>query len=128
MTTQPPLTTAEARRLWVEALRSGEYKQGDGRLKYDNKLCVLGIACDLYAKNTGQGRWEDDSFYVSSDDYGYEGCVPSEVMDWLGLRDEDGGTYDGEALYELNDDGVSFPELADIIESNPPGLFVEEPT
>ena len=128
MSETKPLTPAEARRLWVEALRSGEYKQTDGRLKVGDRFCVLGTACDLFAKHTGQGRWDGDQFYVPSEDYGYEGCVPSEVMNWLGLREDDGEMYDGHALDALNDDGTTFLMLADLIESNPPGLFVEEPT
>ena len=42
---------------WVDALRSGEYKQTRGALRGDDegnepKFCCLGVACDLYAKET----------------------------------------------------------------------------
>lgn len=45
----------KARRLWVKALRSGEYKQGYGYLHYKrggkDKFCCLGVLCDLAVKN-----------------------------------------------------------------------------
>ena len=34
---------------WVEALRSGKYKQGQGALNYNNeKFCCLGVACEIF--------------------------------------------------------------------------------
>lgn len=41
----------EPRKLWVEALRSGEYEQTNGALRYEDKFCCLGVACDLYRKH-----------------------------------------------------------------------------
>ena len=40
---------------WVDALKSGEYKQGQSRLRnIENKYCCLGVACDIYEKQTKQ--------------------------------------------------------------------------
>jgi hypothetical protein len=47
----------EVREKWVAALRSGEYTQGTRALNRDGKFCCLGILCDLYHKETGQGAW-----------------------------------------------------------------------
>lgn len=62
MSDPKPLTPAEARRLWVEALRSGEYEQGRTWLRENDRYCCLGVACELYRKHTGIGRWESNCF------------------------------------------------------------------
>lgn len=41
---------------WIEALRSGKYKQGKGQLKQDDRYCCLGVLqeitnCDLDLRN-----------------------------------------------------------------------------
>jgi hypothetical protein len=36
---------------WIRALRSGDYKQGAGRLQSTKGFCCLGVACDLFAQN-----------------------------------------------------------------------------
>jgi hypothetical protein len=52
------------------------------------------------------------------------------VKNWLGLS-SDNGEFDTTSLASIgslagvNDNGGSFGEIADIIESNPPGLFKE---
>ena len=115
---------------WVEALRSGEYQQTVGRLHrveassvYPAGWCCLGVACDVFDKanpgvmerNTAQDvEWFDV----------YEAAgLPVKVMQWLGVADAM-GSYDGNALYAHNDqDRLSFAEIADVIESEPAGLF-----
>lgn len=37
----------ELKTRWLEALRSGEYKQGRAYLRKDDKFCCLGVLCDL---------------------------------------------------------------------------------
>lgn len=41
----------EVKALWLNALRSGEYQQGTGKLKQtyggDQRYCCLGVLCDL---------------------------------------------------------------------------------
>ena len=43
----------EVKKLWLEALRSGEYKQGQGQLHNpsENVFCCLGVLCDIVDKN-----------------------------------------------------------------------------
>lgn len=40
---------------WIKALRSGEYKQAQNKLKntQKNSFCCLGVLCDLAAKDGG---------------------------------------------------------------------------
>lgn len=104
--------------MWVAALRSGEYRQGAGLLHSPDTgtYCCLGVACDLAVKHG----------VIKSYD-GYEavlGGTARPVVQWLGLSDDSAG-YDGgrgQLTYD-NDVGKTFAEIADIIESNPPGLF-----
>ena len=125
---------------WVAALRSGEYRQGRGWLHLhtpeDDSYCCLGVACDLYSKETGNGGWRERTEHgaVMFDDGSAGGAweprksgrLTNAVRMWLGLSYEDGSfTASGHpgSLIALNDDGVTFEEIASIIESEPEGLF-----
>jgi hypothetical protein len=103
---------------WVAALRSGEYKQAQSQLKTEIGHCCLGVACEL-AKQAG----------VISDYKSSEWFLPVTVRNWLGLATH-GGTYQESedtdldmSLARKNDRGATFSEIADIIESEPEGLF-----
>lgn len=103
---------------WVAALRSGEYQQTRGTLRDDNGFCCLGVACDLYY---GRDRWESRNglgYFIS------DMCtsLPDDVRRALGLRDVE-GNYSHGSLMLLNDEGATFSEIVDIIESEPKGLF-----
>ena len=50
----------QIKQLWVNALRSGEYKQATGRLRKNDGYCCLGVLCDLHSKTTGEGHWEGE--------------------------------------------------------------------
>ena len=111
-------------KLWVAALRSGEYEQGIGRLR--NKLdryCPLGVLCQLYYLATGKLKPE-----LCAGRYWYAnrlGSLPDAVRDWAELE-TDMGAYDDGSIVILSDrENKSFSEIADIIESEPPGLFVD---
>lgn len=122
------LKPAEARKLWVEALRSGKYQQGREVLRrfdgFDHQFCCLGVACDLFAAHEGALSWSlTDSFD------GQTQILPVAVRNWLGLRDRNGSYGDDDhhaALDAHNDSGWSFESIADIIESEPDGLFATE--
>lgn len=103
---------SKPQRLWVDSLRSGEYKQGHGALhiKTDkgDKFCCLGVGCDLYQEHgpgglyTSEGtRWQGETT-VKYD--GQNGFPPPAVASWLGidqklmseLADMNDGGYNGE--------------------------------
>ena len=122
---------------WVDVLRSGKYKQGRLYLRRadNDRFCCLGVACDLYRKETGEGEWilGTQSYYVFENENGNAtNVLPSKVKKWLGLSTKGGrygyrrGSADGSSLYECNDTGKSFLEIADIVESKPEGLFDDE--
>ena len=114
---------------WVEALRSGEYKQGGGKLRNGDKFCCLGVACDLYMQATGDGGWTDDGAFVlggsaSEDcrrDYSFP---PEEVAKWVfALVDVHlNGLSENleivDRLANMNDTGVSFENIATYILEN----------
>lgn len=92
---------------WVDALRSGKYKQGRGRLRsLDDKFCCLGVLCDL----GDQKAWvQGESSFCYRD---FCSLLPTTVRDIVGLTD-----FDLTALMKLNDSqGKSFEEIANYIE------------
>ena len=118
------------RRTWVEALRSGKYKQGRVYLRRrdvddpdsGDKFCCLGVACDLYDEAMGTDNWgsvQPGDVYKPYEEY--NSGLPPWVEDWLGVEslgglvDEDNMLTD--SLADKNDGGANFDTIADIIES-----------
>ena len=105
-------------RLWAEILRSGKYQQAKGRLRRGNSYCCLGVACDIYRKETGKGQW-DSAFRFQIGNL--KGCsfLPFNVKEWFGLKH----ACDMELL-SCNDfdrkrsnlSGIGFPEIAQLID------------
>ena len=129
---------------WVAALRSGDYDQTKSFLRDDKGFCCLGVACDLYRKDTGDGKWKRKWMLLKSKHYyGFSfgsrnakgeqvSGLPVPVSQWLGVGNALGNydplpTGNGKmaSLSMRNDSGNSFSEIADIIESEPEGLFHE---
>lgn len=133
---------AEIAKKWVAALRSGEYKQCRGRLQRTDDqpgvtgFCCLGVLCDLYAQETKTGHWRASTEiagvvfdtgvqYVDTPSAGsaWSGTVlPLPVQRWAAMRDA-GGLVCGAggtttALAEMNDEGQSFEQIADYIETH----------
>lgn len=122
----------EIKKLWLEALRSGKYKQGCGALKRLDKdpntgleeftFCCLGVLCDLYDKTHKEDNWQilkhRDKELSHLGGWGFPHRI---VVEWSGLPDCWGGiVVDEHDLTELNDgEGckrMSFLQIADIIE------------
>ena len=109
---------------WVEALRSGDYEQTQGCLQDSKGYCCLGVACVVYEKETG---WKlprnTDGFYSGI----HLGLSFSKVRRWLGLNGNEAPVNDPdiECLTGLNDEKeYTFEQIAEVIESEPEGLFV----
>src|SRR5258708_5541718 len=103
---------------WVAALRSGKIKQTTGRLgRESGSRCCLGVLCDLAVK----AKVIDDFYLPGS-------ALPESVRTWAGLS-FDLGNYVSKRgnARDLTDDNdtskKSFAKIADIIESQPEGLF-----
>jgi hypothetical protein len=122
---------------WTQALRSGEYEQGEGALRQDGddgtlKHCCLGVLCDIVKDRVG-GQWRE----WSSKEYEFEledemdapphksvahtEFLPDVVVsmaDLPGQEVEVGDTF----LTNHNDgthtDKKNFDEIADLIEQH----------
>jgi hypothetical protein len=115
---------------WIKALRSRKYKQGYGLLHRVDEMgnhlfCCLGVACELYNESVAP----EHRLKVASDGGRYfryneqRSTLPGEVVKWLGLSDST-GTYFVSSLIAENDRLTPFASIADIIESEPIGLFI----
>lgn len=103
------MLTAFRKRL-VEALRSGKYKQGYGRLKKGDCFCVLGIICDL----NDPTQWKDEpGNWTTYGPGGYLASLPKDVAVGLDVsRPEEGH------LIAMNDgQRLTFEQIADKVEA-----------
>lgn len=127
---------------WLAALRSGEYKQGQGKLRVSEGFCCLGVLCDLYAKAHSNAEWHEVKHldganflvkgeYGAFDEYDY---LPIPVQQWAGVTEANprvGAGYgqtrnvkveqltvghEMRPLSELNDSGMSFEKIARLLE------------
>lgn len=105
---------------WVEALRSGDYPQTKGCLRNTKGFCCLGVASDLYVKEVG-GKWEQTGYRDEFQFLGNTAALSEKVRVWLGMSSSSGLFKDGdkvERLTDLNDNGIMFKEIADIVEKH----------
>lgn len=111
---------------WIKALRSGNYTQGKSTLKtHKGHYCCLGVAC-IIAKQEGiidRNLRLIEEIYLDEDN-----AELNKVREWIGLSTGEGDyeNEDGEeiTLTKLNDQlEYDFKKIADVIESNPKGLF-----
>lgn len=115
----------EVAKIWVDALRSGEYTQGKQALKFTKAgkcyHCCLGVLCELYDKYNEEKLTEtisDNSRRIIAFD-GETEILPERVREWAGLLNKRGSFNSGfESLMQFNDTGSSFEDIADVIEQN----------
>lgn len=110
-------------RLWLDDLRSGKFKQGRNFLCLNGADCCLGVlAKRMVLKYPGAISVKGCQDFMRFD--GMCRALTERIRKMIGLNTGLGG-YIGGHLSRKNDDGVHFAEIADIIESRPPGLFAE---
>jgi hypothetical protein len=114
----------ENQQAWVDALRSGEFKQITSTLQSGSGYCCLGVLC-VVAERHGVPLAKNFFGELYGDNLGRQPLV----QDWVGLPQSSvnglfsrAGDYPY-ALTELNDRGKSFAEIADIIEKHADTLF-----
>lgn len=102
-------------KIWVKALRSGEYEQAQGALwDGQNGYCCLGVVGKAILGFEGL-----DFTYTAYNRNPYK-----KIKEALGLSSNFGEYVDG-VLSQHNDmDGWDFKKIADLIESRPEGLFI----
>lgn len=127
----------ENRKKWVAALRSGEFKQGKNFLEnLDGSMCCLGVLCNIMGSErtvrTNKAACNTEGLEIL---YGDKfNMADKHAVEAVGLTNEAGDfTYEAKeklklpyaSLWQLNDHAnLTFKEIADIIESEPEGLFV----
>lgn len=116
---------------WVEALRSGKYRQGAGVLRQESAkgdlFCCLGVLCELAVQEGAILRAKS----FENGDYAYDGSrwnLPESVKAWANMKSSEGFCPGLEkdlsllppngSLADANDRGVDFDALADVIEKN----------
>jgi len=117
----------EIKKKWVDALRSGEYKQGRGNLRpTEDTHCCLGVLCDLYKQTRHRGKWVSNDFDYPVFDFFIGGKhesneLPPEVIRWAGLTLSNPViriNKKDSSLADLNDSKNSnFKKIAKIIEA-----------
>ena len=120
------------KKLWLKALRSGDYKQGRGYLRRGNDtFCCLGVLCNIHAQqNPDSELIKLSSFdrYLEVHTYGGVSAIPpEEVLKWAGINRKS-VTIDDHTVTMIDhlwkrNDGVfhckhTFEEIADIIEEH----------
>lgn len=116
---------------WVAALRSGSYTQGKRVLRMGNCYCCLGVACEVFRQDTGQGEWvemEGVGILPPIFEFKMEGdresaILPKAVTAYLGLPSTPprtvsfNPTINGFTLADHNDEmGATFDDIARMIE------------
>lgn len=118
---------------WIGALKSGEYTQGTHCLNNGTGMCCLGVLTDLYRKKHG-GEWEPREgvpLLVLTGAEDEDMALPIQVRTWAKMessvpmlpflnREYEGMknlSYDKTNIAELNDSGVPFNQIADLIEA-----------
>lgn len=123
---------ADIKRRWVDALRSGEYKQGKYRLAQSNGddkvgYCCLGVLCDLVKNEVGMDWFEDldsdDNVYVMFGRDLMKGdstYPPGEVFSFVGEDVSNVFAFGDDIVFHLstlNDNWkLTFDQIADIID------------
>lgn len=107
----------DIRDLWVTALLSGEYSQGQDQLTNGESYCCLGVLCELHRKMTGEGEWDEAGNYCSKrKDETNPDVLPGFVQRWAGLTQSDPDVRgEPSSLVGMNDDGYTFKEIAEVI-------------
>jgi hypothetical protein len=96
---------SDLKKRWVEALRSGKYKQGRHDLRFRDAFCCLGVLLDLNDPEGwlgfGQHRLGngEEAYIKHPGKFGVAGPTQRK-------------------LARMNDSGKSFSEIADYIEAN----------
>ena len=112
----------EVKDKWLEALRSGKYKQGRGFLKQELLTeegfcyCVLGVLCEVIKEEVG--LTEETRGSVRRFD-GLTASLPKQAQLYTGLYSQLPQVRHKQrkvSIASLNDIGMPFSELADIIE------------
>ena len=119
----------DIKKKWVAALRSGNYKQGRKRLmatewdsynrNFKHSYCCLGVLCHIVQKEETNEMVSNVAAKALEFERAY---LPDPVAVSAGIpvfndnRKPEDNVLDQHTLAELNDQGRSFAQIADVIE------------
>lgn len=121
----------EIKQQWVDALRSGEYRQGHLALRdigvngNPDSYCCLGVLCDLAEKSGVVNKSADTTglyYKYGTESEEFQGAyLPESVRKWAGIEENNPKVSHRnifQTLAGLNDSGYGFKEIATIIEDS----------
>lgn len=111
----------DIRKRWVDALRSGKYKQTTQRLRTDKGFCCLGVLCDVVKDDIGLEWVAPDVFPFEYVFAGGRAMLPQVVIDFCEFTPQEllggGPSICAIPLIRMNDnDKKSFNDIANAIE------------
>lgn len=113
----------EVKQQWVDALRSGQYKQTYGALRKEEhgkvSYCALGVLTDIAFKSGAVEPVSGYDYTPYGMDWGYiahDRLIPQPVADWADLGDF--ATVELEVMRANDNQGASFKKIAEWIEDN----------
>jgi len=108
--------------LWIQALRSKEFKQGTFKLADRGRFCALGVLCEI-ALLHGVCTYDDEAYD------GKQRRLSYNILRWANIAQKGEKFFDKReqevvvrvkgrltTIAQLNDAGVSFNEIALVIE------------
>jgi hypothetical protein len=120
----------EIKQRWLNALRSNNYKQGQGQLRQNDSYCCLGVLCDvvkddldIYVHSEANEFTGDIHYFFNHE----EELLPNHLLEDCCEKIPDGINHGNIRVYyndmlkglsDLNDtECLSFTEIADLIEA-----------
>lgn len=101
--------------LWIDALRSGDYKQTKETLEDSMGYCCLGVACKVLVP---EDKLKLDQIVLGGIMYGQFPEHQPNAPKWLKEINSDFGHKFDRQLIDLNDeDKLSFEQIADALEA-----------
>jgi len=125
------ITREEALKMWLTTLEQHPERQTISVLgRTEGKFCCLGQLCHLLYEEDEITTSKNGEFYFYGSDFDSE-LLPKEIVDFMhffdnsGCIEEDRESDDRKySLADMNDNGTTWPEIANFIRENPEKVFV----
>jgi len=105
-------------REWLKALRSGDFKQTtEGALQDSIGFCCLGVGCALFIPKDEQSLNKDGFLKDNYPEYQESLNIPLWLKNLNADKRYKYGHLVEQRISNVNDNGASFTEIADLLES-----------
>lgn len=99
---------------WLNALRSGAFKNIAGALRNNEGYCAMGILCEI----SGLSNWEPQKDCTRLKYLGQDKYLPKEVAEWAGMSPEEISSVTAFLIAYNDQVRVSFYDVANLLEDN----------